>query len=425
MKKLSRSDLSSALSAVIKRFAVLSGTLMISAVSIAGFYKTALPNSYFISKGENLMINSAFSISAKPCESKYTVALTDTSARASKTTESTLMLFGSVPIKNVTSTSIDRPSLVPCGQAFGIKLLTDGVMVVDFSRVEGGCPAKSCGIKEGDIIISIDGKKVSSNAEVSSIIRNSDGEKCSVLLRRSGKEQTVDLTPVYSNGAYKAGMWVRDSSAGIGTLTFYDAQNGTFGGLGHPVCDSDTKEMLPLSAGLVGKVNITGLVQSDKGKPGQLLGEFSGSENLGSINLNCEDGVYGSLDKNPSSADPVELGFRQEIKKGKAKILCSIDGKEPESYDILIEQINLAGGSEHDMVVKITDTGLLEKTGGIVQGMSGSPIIQNGRLVGAVTHVFIDDPQHGYGIFADEMYSRSQEIAENSESSENSSENAS
>ena len=131
------------------------------------------------------------------------------------------------------------------------------------------------------------------------------------------------------------------------------------------------------------------------------------------------------MDKNPSAAEPVELGFRQEIKKGKAKILCSIDGKEPESYDILIEQINLAGGSEHDMVVKITDTDLLEKTGGIVQGMSGSPIIQNGRLVGAVTHVFIDDPQHGYGIFADEMYSRSQEIAENSESSENSSENAS
>lgn len=404
----------------IKHFALLSGILMVSVVGVAGFYKAALPNNYFISEGEELMINSLFNVTAKPCESRVTVAVTQATARASRTTENQLMLFGAVPIKEVTAKSVERPRLVPCGQAFGIKLITDGVMVVDFTSLDSCCPAKECGIKEGDVILSINGEEVRSNSDVSRIIRGSEGGDCEILLKRDGNEKSINLTPVLSGGVYKAGMWVRDSSAGIGTLTFYDEETGLFGGLGHPVCDSDTKEMLPLSEGVVGDIKITGFTKSENGKPGQLLGEFASSDDLGDILLNCEDGLYGRLDENPSEEKAVELGFRQEIKKGKAEIYCSTDGGSPKAYEAEISQINLQDGAEHDLVIEITDKKLLETTGGIVQGMSGSPIIQNGRIVGAVTHVFIDDPSKGYGIFADEMYQRCGECAsETSESSEN------
>lgn len=202
-------------------------------------------------------------------------------------------------------------------------------------------------------------------------------------------------------------MWVRDSSAGIGTLTFYDPSTGAFGGLGHPICDADTKLPLPLSQGSVGEVRITGFNKSVKGDPGQLLGEFSSSASVGNIDFNNESGVFGTLNSPPSSSKPIELGFRQEVHTGEAVIYTTIDNGKPKEYKINIEKADLSSDAEHDLIVKITDPKLLETTGGILQGMSGSPIIQDGRLVGAVTHVFIDDPQQGYGIFADSMYRQS------------------
>lgn len=233
-------------------------------------------------------------------------------------------------------------------------------------------------------------------------------------IKRGSNDLTFKLCPRLESGSYRAGMWVRDSSAGIGTLTFYDPENGTFGGLGHPVCDADTKEPLPLSAGTVGEINLTGFNKSRSGCPGQLLGEFANSASTGDILKNCESGVFGTLNANPCpNAKEFPLGFRQEIHPGKAKILSSIDNDGPKEYEISIEQINLSDSAEHDLVIKITDKTLLEKTGGILQGMSGSPIIQDGRLVGAVTHVFIEDTAKGYGIFADEMYSKTSELAEN------------
>ncbi len=381
-------------------------TAMTMLVGLAGFYRVMLPNRFFVSEGEPLMISSVFSITAKPTRSSYTVALTSISARSSRTTENTLMLFGMIPIKNVTASSVERPKLVPCGSAFGIKLLTDGVMVVDLAEVNGGCPAKECGIREGDIIISINGENIQSNGDVSDIIKRSRGKKCDVILKRDGKEVRAALSPVYSEGAYKAGMWVRDSSAGIGTLTFYNEETGEFAGLGHPVCDSDTGEILPLWEGAVGRIRLTGFIPSSKGDPGQLTGEFDGTDTLGEITLNCEEGLFGRLDKCPVNSAPLELGFRQEIEKGSATMLCSLDGGTPKSYSVEIEQINLSQAAEHDLVVKVTDKELIAQTGGIVQGMSGSPIIQNGRIVGAVTHVFIEDPTMGYGIFGDRMASK-------------------
>lgn len=343
-----------------------------------------------------------------------TVAVSGGSSGASRYTKNMLMLFGTVPVKEVESKTMERPMLYPCGQPFGIKLLTEGVMVVDLQKVDSSSPAKDCGIREGDVIVSIDGEKVKSNADVAKIIRSSNGEACSVRIKRGSNDLTFKLCPRLEDGSYRAGMWVRDSSAGIGTLTFYDPENGTFGGLGHPVCDADTKEPLPLSAGTVGEINLTGFNKSRSGCPGQLLGEFANSASTGDILKNCESGVFGTLNANPCpNAKEFPLGFRQEIHPGKAKILSSIDNDGPKEYEISIEQINLSDSAEHDLVIKITDKTLLEKTGGILQGMSGSPIIQDGRLVGAVTHVFIEDTAKGYGIFADEMYSKASEISDN------------
>ena len=360
-----------------------------------GLYGKALPDSYRVGRGEKLTLNSFWGITARPAKQGYTTALKDISGQASQSGENILLLFGSVPVKNVTATSEPRPMLVPCGETFGIKLLTDGVIVTELTSVGGRCPARECGIRKGDIIISVNGADIRSNRDVSEAVRAGRDSGCEVRLRRGGKDMTVTLVPTYCEGSYKAGMWVRDSSAGIGTLTFYDADTGVFGGLGHPVCDSDTKEILPLSEGAVGDIEITGLVPSAEGCPGQLTGEFSGDEVLGEITLNCREGLFGTLQSCPDEKEALPLGFKQETERGAAQIYSSIDGEKPVAYDVEIEHIDLSENAEHDMVVHITDPRLLKEAGGIVQGMSGSPVIQNGRLVGAVTHVFIDDPTRG------------------------------
>lgn len=402
------------MSSFIKRTAVAIGIVLFSIIGLVAFYSSVLPDFYLVSRGDKLMVSSLFSISARPCESKVTVAVSDGASTSSRYTKSTLMLFGTVPIKEVESKTIERPNLYPCGEPFGIKLITDGVMVVDLQKIDNSSPAKECGIREGDIIVSIDGETVKSNADVAKIIRATNGESCSVKIKRGKNDLTLTLQPKLDGGCYKAGMWVRDSSAGIGTLTFYDEETGAFGGLGHAVCDADTKEPLPLSTGSLGEINLTGLNRSQSGNPGQLLGEFANSSSTGEILKNCTSGVFGTLNSNPSSHKAIPLGFRQEITTGKATILTSIDNSGPKEYEISIEQINMSEDAEHDLVIKVTDPELLEKAGGIVQGMSGSPIIQNGRLVGAVTHVFIEDSSMGYGIFADEMYSNAVCSYENS-----------
>ncbi|MBQ8964977.1 SpoIVB peptidase [Ruminococcus sp.] len=386
-----------------KQTAAAFGAAALSLLGLAGFYGKALPDRYNVGSGGELTLNTFFTISSRPAKNICTVALTDMSAGGSHSSENTLLLFGSVPVKDVTAVSEPRPQLVPCGETFGIKLLTDGVVVVELTKVGDSCPARECGIRKGDIIVSIDGKNIRSNRDVSAAVRECCEGGCTVRLRRGGKDMTLTIFPVWWEGSYKAGMWVRDSSAGIGTLTFYDEDTGIFGGLGHPVCDSDTKEMLPLSEGAVGSIGITGLIPSSEGCPGQLLGEFKGDEVLGDITLNCEQGLFGRLEAPPDKKEAVELGYKQEIRKGPAEIYSSLDGGEPRAYSVEIEHIDLSDSAPHDLVVHITDRELIGETGGIVQGMSGSPIIQNGRLVGAVTHVFIDDPTRGYGIFAEDM----------------------
>jgi stage IV sporulation protein B len=330
-------------------------------------------------------------------------------------------LFNVIPIKRVTVTDIGAPMLIPSGEPFGIKMLTDGVMVTDVNGFETekgySSPAQSAGIRPGDVIKTVAGEYVRSNKEIAKVITGLGDRNAEIVYIRDGHLCSAAVTPAKSSdGVYKIGIWVRDSSAGIGTLTFYDPEPGGFAGLGHPVCDALSGELLPLASGEAVGVTVNGVVKGRSGYPGELTGIFLADTPIGELLVNSHAGVYGRLSddilssgNNPSNtrggAVVLPLGTNRQIKEGEAYILSTVEGENPRLYSIAIEDIDSApSGDGKDMVIRVTDETLIEKTGGIVQGMSGSPIIQDGRLVGAVTHVFVNNPQKGYGIFADAMY---------------------
>jgi stage IV sporulation protein B len=229
---------------------------------------------------------------------------------------------------------------------------------------------------------------------------------------RGEETLTMTLTPVYvpSEDGYLTGLWVRDSAAGIGTLTYYEPSTGYFGGLGHPICDPDTGEQIPLASGEADAVVISGAVKGQPGMPGQLQGYFSAGESIGSLLCNSRCGIFGTLNEAPSDIPAVPMGLKQEIVLGEATLLTTVSGDEPEAFTIEITSLDYSKDTQN-MIIEVTDEALLSRTGGIVQGMSGSPILQNGKLVGAVTHVFVGEPTMGYGIFAENMYEFTQSIS--------------
>lgn len=410
-KTMKRKRIKIFLKAFTKAAAAVTAAVCTAVMGFVGYYEQALPDCYTTASGGELSFNTILPITADAKEESITVySESEILSVTTKTAE--LELFGSIPIKEVKEETVNRPMLMVCGNAFGIKLVTDGVMIIDMKEISGSCPAEEAGLEVGDVIEAINGERVTSNSQVSEIIKDSGGEECIVKYRRNDEEHECSVRPVLNEGSYCAGMWVRDSSAGIGTITFIDPETGVFAGLGHAVCDNDTHDPLPLSDGSISDVKINGYTKSEKGDPGQLIGEFCGSQ-TGSLLLNCDGGVYGVTDEY-DDGELYELGFSSEIKLGKAYIIAQIDDGEPQQFEISIEKVS-PSDSEHDLVIKVTDERLIRMTGGIVQGMSGSPIIQDGRLVGAVTHVFVDDPTGGYGIFADRMYEYSQSLSSDGE----------
>ncbi|ARC85221.1 stage IV sporulation protein B [Clostridium argentinense CDC 2741] len=304
--------------------------------------------------------------------------------------------------------------LCPGGQPVGIKLNTKGALIIALSDIETKdgivSPATKAGIQIGDSIIKINGVDIKSSEDVSTYVNRCNGDEITITVWR--KDETLDIAvkPVLSanDGKYKIGLWVRDSTAGVGTLTFYDNNTGKFGALGHPITDVDTGNIMNISNGEVVSSNIVSVRKGTKGNPGELRGIFVDEEKcLGNIYNNTECGVFGEGNIgliNKSYSDPLPVASRDEIKIGKAQILTTVEGSEPRVYDIEIEKLlpQKEAGSK-SMIIRITDKEFLEKTGGIVQGMSGSPIIQNGKIIGAVTHVLINKPDTGYGIYIDWM----------------------
>ncbi|MBQ4346343.1 MAG: SpoIVB peptidase [Oscillospiraceae bacterium] len=366
-----------------------------------GYYAGALPDHYYVETGGALQLQTALPVTAVQTPS------------AAATREATLRLFGLFPVKTVSLTPMRRASVYIGGEPFGIRMLMAGAMVVSLSDVTGRegtcCPAAEAGIAVGDVIQAVNGVTVHSNADVQEQIAMGAGEPLQVTLLRNDLPRTVTVQPVYSvlHGCWQTGMWVRDSTAGIGTVTYYCETAGevySFGGLGHAVCDTDTGEQIPLAAGEVVGVQVTDVLRSKAGSPGALQGRMVAADEWGTLFSNTERGVFGYLEHLPAGKTAVPIAFRQEVARGPAEIFTTLSGDAPSRYTIEIEELHSADTGTRNMVIHITDARLLEETGGIVQGMSGSPILQNGRLVGAVTHVFVSDPTRGYGIFAENMY---------------------
>ena len=302
--------------------------------------------------------------------------------------------------------------LYPGGVPFGVKFLTEGVIVTGFEDVKTDsgkiCPAAQAGLRQNDIILEINGESVTSAATLSSFLEGSDGSALTVTYTRDGKQSKTSLTPCYckEDGKYKTGMFVRDSGAGIGTVTYIVPDTLDFGGLGHGICDGETGKLIPMQRGSVVGVTINGVVKGLSGSPGEVRGYFS-SGKTGTLFKNTENGVFGAFVSLPEglACEPLPVGTRNDVTAGKAYIYCTLDGTTPQKYEIEISEIRRDSASNKCFNVKVTDKALINKSGGIVQGMSGSPIIQNGKLVGAVTHVLVNDPTAGYGIFIENMLS--------------------
>ena len=377
--------------------------------TVGTVYYAILPNEYTIYKSE------AFSYGDHKLITLNDHVYKDTKEAlyfSEDYTSQELMLMNIIPIKEVNVHSKEKKYVVPCGDLFGIKFYTKGVVVIKCSdivknnKIEN--PGSVGGIEPGDTITHINDKEILCCNDVKQVVSSSKGSSLSVTYERQGIEYTTQLTPVSTNsgGDLHLGLWIRDSCAGLGTMTFYEPKSKSFAALGHGICDSDTGKILPLDSAYITEAKIAGITKGSPTVTGSINGYFSGGDkSLGLALRNCETGLYGTLSDIPCEAEPIEIANIQEIKKGEAQILCTLDDGKPEYYNIEITKINYDPNNKtKNLQIIATDERLLSKTGGIVQGMSGSPILQNGKLIGAVTHVLITNSAKGYGIFAQNMY---------------------
>lgn len=303
------------------------------------------------------------------------------------------------------------------GMPFGVRVFNGKLTVNGFGEVdsESGAvsPAKEAGFMENDIIKKINGSDVSTSLDITGAVLESGGEKMEFTVLRGDETLTIYVTPVMSEsaGEYRIGLWLKDGTAGIGTVTYIIPETGAFGGLGHGICDMSTGKLCDMSRGIVSDVTVSGINRGVAGEPGELKGIFS-NEKSGTVTKNTDHGVFGVFsdpDKYAALTKPIETAGSDSLKEGDAVIYCTVDGTGICEYSVKISR-----GTSKDPAgsfnVEITDKTLIEKTGGIVQGMSGSPVVQDGKLIGAVTHVLISDPTRGYGIYIEDMLSEMPDV---------------
>ncbi|OLS03947.1 SpoIVB peptidase [Tissierella creatinophila] len=384
------------------------------------------PSNFKLIKGENKTISASFPFSieinnneeiVKPIFNEQTSSLKQSynlNAVSIGKTNVQLKLLGLIPVKNYDIDVVDRPRLVPGGDAIGVSLNTKGVLVVAITDVidtdgKRTSPAKDAGIKIGDSIIKINDEKIISSEQVVNILNN-ETKKVNITISRNNAEFKTTAVPIKAlqDNSYRLGIWVRDKTTGIGTLSYYNYDNQSFGALGHGITDVDTGKLLTVENGLIMQAKVAGIQQGKQGKPGEIKGVFYKTDDvLGNIKINNELGIYGNMKKSTKKqieGKPIPIAFKEEVKEGKAHILTTLDDNKIKKYDIeIVKAESQNKENQKSMIIKITDPVLLNKTGGIVQGMSGSPIIQNNKIVGAVTHVFVNNPKKGYGLYIEWM----------------------
>ena len=372
-------------------------SLALALVGILGIYDYVIPDSVSYFEGESLPVFM--------CAEASEFKLSDDSAE--------YRLLNFLPLKTVELTSLEDRKLIPGGMPFGVKFFTEGLLIAGFCDVttESGevNPAKEAGLKLNDVITHINGNAVIKTESLSLAIDRSGGEEITLTYTRGDSSHDTKITPVkcMTDGKYKTGIMIRDSGAGIGTVSFIDPESGAFAGLGHGICNSENGALIPMLRGAVVDVTISGIEKGISGTPGEIKGFFN-QKKLGSMIKNTECGVYGVFSDPPANplSPALPIGLKSDITAGEATIFCTLDDRVMKAYTVNISDINRNAEGGKCFTVKVTDPMLIEKTGGIVQGMSGSPIIQNGKLVGAVTHVLVNDPTRGYGIFIENMLSQ-------------------
>lgn len=368
---------------------------------------TLIPSSAVLINGENFKYKKIPGITVSEIQK--------TSSENYNVSNMEFKLLGIVPVKTANITRIEDIEVVPVGKIIGLKLYTNGVLVVGKSEIEDSNsnmirPYENTDIVEGDTILSINNQKVESIETLKRIVNNSKGENLNIMLSRNGTTFTSSMKAIQSkNKEYKLGLWVKDAATGVGTMTFYEPNSKNFAVLGHGITDSDTDTLINIDYGELVTSKVISIQKGKTESPGEIKGTILNQQKIGTVNKNTQFGIYGNLENltslNIDTSNAVKVASRDEISLGEAKILCSLDtNNKAEEYSIDIEKIYFDNDyNNKSMLIRITDNRLIEKTGGIIRGLSGAPIMQNGKFIGAITNVLVSNPEVGYGIFADLM----------------------
>lgn len=323
-------------------------------------------------------------------------------------------LLGTIKVKEVSVTVYPKIKVIPTGNLIGLKLYTNGVLIIGTTEIKNQegimtKPYESLDIKEGDTILELGGQEIDSSQTLQNVINNSAGNTLEIKYVRNGEIKTGKITPSkVSENDYKLGLWVRDSASGVGTMSFYEPETKKFAALGHGISDADTGDLLNIEKGEMVNSKIINVTKGQKGFPGEIKGSISKETAIGEVNQNTNFGIFGTLSSQPTTLEKyssgIEVALRNEIQTGKAIILATIENNQIEEFEVEITEIYEENNTDNkSMKIRISDEKLLEETGGIICGMSGSPIIQNNKVIGVLTNVLVSDPSIGYGVFSDIM----------------------
>jgi len=368
---------------------------------------TSMPEKIILFKNEELNLGQTIGIVLKE-EPKETVEASNNESKL-ETKTITVSLFNLINVKKIQVSTIENTKIIPLGNTIGLKLYSDGVLVIGMTEVKGCKPYENSSIKEGDLIVEVDNLAVTTTEELIESVNKSEGKNVTIKYIREGTSYTTSIEPVKTeDDEYKIGLWVRDGAVGIGTATYYEPESKKVATLGHGIIDRDTDQLITVESGEIATSTITNIKKGEKGNPGEIRGVINDEAIIGNIEQNTKFGIYGNLtvtnELGINENNSVEVALKEEIKTGEATLLLTLEDGIRREYKIEIKKIYRNNTEDNkSMLIEITDEKLIEKTGGIIQGMSGAPIMQNGKFIGAITHVLVNNPLEGYAVFGEIM----------------------